>query len=100
MELSIYDFVTLCIVVPIIFFRFTLIPEWLFAKARKTHPAIIIFLIGIGLTALAGFVATHFTEGFAVRFLALAVAVLACVIHYLYTKEKDSASNEQADKNA
>ncbi|MBQ7609257.1 MAG: hypothetical protein IJU76_15015 [Desulfovibrionaceae bacterium] len=88
MDMSLYDFITLLIVVPLLFFKFTVIPEWIFTRVRQMNLTVVIVLSAILLTAIAARIATSFDEGFTVRFVAFAIAVLACIIHYLYTKDK------------
>ena len=38
MDISLYDFIVLFIIVPFLLFRFTDIPRWLFSRARKISP--------------------------------------------------------------
>ena len=88
MDMSIYDFVTLLVVVPFLLFKFTVIPEWLFARVRRMNTTLVIVIAAVALIGIAARIATSFEEGFVVRFVALAIAVLACIVHYLYTKDK------------
>ena len=94
MELTIYDFVTLFLVVPLLFFKFTYIPEWLIEQARKSNKTVLLVVLAIVLTAIAAFVAANLTQGMAVRCIAFMIAVVACVLHYLYTKENPASESK------
>ncbi|MCR4667340.1 MAG: hypothetical protein K5657_08635 [Desulfovibrio sp.] len=88
MDITLYDFFTVFLVVPFLLFRFTYIPAWCFKKARRMNTPLLILLLGVALTAIAGFVISIAAQGFSIRIIALAVAVLAAFIHYAYTHEK------------
>ncbi len=92
MELTIYDFVTLFLVVPLLFFKFTYIPEWLIARARTANTTVLLVVLAILLTGIAAFVAANLSQGMAVRCVAFMIAVMACLLHYLYTQKKPQSS--------
>ena len=89
MEITLYDFITLFIVVPILFFKWTYIPEWLFGKARRIKTTTLVCVLAVLLVCIAAFVVAVGSQGFAIRFMALAVAVIACAAHYLYNAKRE-----------
>ncbi|MBO4369455.1 MAG: hypothetical protein J5803_05095, partial [Desulfovibrio sp.] len=68
MEVTLYDFFTVFIVVPFLLFRFTLIPSWCFQKARRLNTTLLIVLAALFMTALGGFVISIASQGFSIRF--------------------------------
>ncbi|MCR5814223.1 MAG: hypothetical protein K6G15_07005 [Desulfovibrio sp.] len=89
MDITVYDFLVIFIVAPFLLFKFTLIPDWIFSKAKKANKTVVIIIFAILLICIASFVVAIGSQGFSIRFVALAVAVLACVIHYLYNLKSD-----------
>ena len=87
MDMTLYDFFVIFIVIPFLLFKFTLIPDWLFQRAKKANKTIVIVVFSILLICIASFVVAIGSQGFSIRFVALAIAVLACVIHYLYNQK-------------
>lgn len=96
MELSLYDFVTLFLIVPLLFFTCTTIPAWLLAKARRMNTTLLLVLLAVLLIGIAAFLAGNLTQGMAVRCIAFIVALIACVLHYQYTKESKTAKDDDA----
>ncbi|MBQ7585891.1 MAG: hypothetical protein IJU40_06575 [Desulfovibrionaceae bacterium] len=88
MDITMYDFLVIFVVVPILLFKFTLIPGALFKQIRGMNPIVRNVLIGIFLAIASGVVVATCSQGMALRFGAFAVAVLICVIHYTYTSKK------------
>lgn len=88
MEFSTYDFIVLFIVVPILMFKFTFIPAWLFKKVKGINPIALNVVLAIVLTLISGIIVATCSQGVAIRAVAFMVALLACVIHYTYTSGK------------
>ena len=91
MDISLYDLIVLFIIVPFLLFRFTDIPRWLFSRARKSSPKRLLLAAALLFLCLTVGIATVRDSVWNVRFVSLSVAVLACVLHYIYTDKSDRA---------
>ena len=95
MDFSLYDFITLFIIVPILLFKFTFIPVSIFKKIRSMNAIVRNVLIGVILAIISGIIVATCSQGLALRFVAFTIAVLACVIHYTYTSKKYEESKSE-----
>lgn len=99
MDIGLYDFVVLFIIVPFLLYRFTDIPQWLFRKARKINPRRLVLAAALVFLCLAVFIATVSDSVWNVRLASLGVAGLACALHYIYTEKADRpGAGDDADK--
>ena len=98
MDFTTYDFVVLCIIAPILLFRFTLIPAWILKKTKTINPVVRNVIIGIILLMLSGIIVATCSQGVALRFVAFTIALMGCIIHHTYTseKEKEDKSDEES----
>lgn len=95
MDLSLYDYITLFLIVPILLFKFTQIPTWIFEKVRRINPVLRNVLIGILLIIVCSIVVANSSQGMSIRFGALTLAILVCLIHYTYNSKYNDEEKEQ-----
>ena len=88
MEISTYDFLVLFVVVPLLLFKFTLIPDFIFEKVRILNPVLRNIILALLLASISGLVVASCAQGFSIRIVALTVAILVCIVYYLYNYKK------------
>ena len=102
MDMGLYDVIVLFVVVPFLLYIFTGIPQWLFKKAKKLTPKRLLIFFALVLLCFAVGIATLSDSVWNVRIFSLAVAALACLLHYVYTEKsdkEDAASGTDKDGN-
>ena len=89
MDIDLYTFIVLFIIIPLIVYKFTDIPQWFFKRVKKIKPKLLLLVASLVLLCIAVSIATVSDSIWNVRFISLGVAILACVLHYIYTEESD-----------
>lgn len=88
MQISMYDFLVLFVLVPVLLFRFTDIPRWLFRRLRRLSPRALLLALAAALLLFAVLFATCSDSVWTVRIGAFAVGAMACALHYCYTESR------------
>lgn len=95
MEISLYNFIVLFCIVPLLLYKCTDIPQWLFKKARRVPPKRLLLVAAFLLVGSAVTLATVCDSVWTIRFFSFGVAGLACLLHYLYTASMDKARKQE-----
>ncbi len=98
MDIDLYTFIVLFIIIPLIVYKFTDIPQWFFKKAKKIKPKLLLLVTSLVLLCIAVSIATVSDSIWNVRFVSLGVAALACALHYIYSEEAEQKTTKEDTK--